>query len=486
MIIYPQALVLSEQEEGRPLTYPRIGYQTWTRESGVTVSASSEIAGGPRDAPLRPDTAEYWEPESLPATWTVDLGSARDIDYVGIAGHTLGSNGAALEVRLSEDTDFDSHVSLPGEAGDYASTPDSADISITGDLDLRVKQAATDYTPAAEEVLLGKWNTTGNQRSYRLSILTSGVLRLAWSADGAAEITKDSTAATALSDATKKWLRATLDVDNGAAGNDVKFWMSDDGVAWSQLGSTVTTGGTTSVFDGTAALELSGHSGGTALHYAGKIYYAEVRNGIGGAVAAAFDPDQGENGDTSFQAETGETWTINQDGVLHADLVVRRFAFELQPDDDAPLVFLDTMRTARHMQLTVSGPTVPQIAVVYVGELLAMPRRVAGGYQPITLSRETMLTRALSRGGQFLGQSFRRMGVVGSAAFQHLDEDWYRANFDPFVKSARRFPFFFMWNPEQFPGEVVYGWCEQDIRPAYMNVVNQIEVNFPIVGIGNE
>jgi len=231
----------------------------------------------------------------------------------------LGSNVVAI--GSFSRTNTAEYLSLPGTAGDYASTPDSVPASITGDIDIRVKVAMADWTPAATSTLLSKWLTTGNQRAYMLQVLAAGTLRLSWSANGTAVLAKDSTAAVSAADLTGKWVRATLDVDNGAAGNDVKFYVSDDGVDWTQLGTTVTTATATAIFDSTALLNISGFDAGVSELTVGKVYYAELRNGLGGTVAAKFDPREGVATAVSFTSGTGEVWTVNQSGTPPAELV---------------------------------------------------------------------------------------------------------------------------------------------------------------------
>lgn len=280
MVIFSNGFLLAEAAASRPLTHARIGYQTWLRDLAASaVTASSEDDEGPKDAPLRPDTAEFWEPTELPATWQVDLAAGRDIDYVGIAAHTLGSSGCAVKVETSDR---------------------------------------------------------------------------------------------------------------------------------SQVGS---------------PLE--------------------------------------------------QAWTT--------------FGAEISPGDDAPLMFLDDSIAGRDVRLTITGgSTMPRIGVVYVGEVLAMQRAIYGGHSPITLSRDTVLNRNLSRGGQFLGQSFRRHGVSGSAGWRNLTADWYRANFDPFVKAARQYPFFFAWRPADFPLEVAYCWAPDDIRPSNSGPRDFMSVSVSMHGIGHE
>lgn len=281
MIIFSRAFLLAEAAASRPLTHARIGYQTWTRDlEPSATTASSEASDGPKDAPLRPDTAEYWEPTALPATWMVDFGTSRDVDYVGVAGHTLGSAGCAVLVETS--------------TNDFAGSP-------------------------------------------------------------LAEV-------------------------------------------WTPLGS------------------------------------------------------------------------------------------EIAPGDDSPLLFLDSSRVARKVRLTITGGAImPRVAVVYAGEILAMEREVYGGQSPMNLSRDTELDRNLSRGGQFLGQGFRRHGQAGSGGpWRYLTPDWYRANFDPFVRAARQYPFFYAWRPEDYPLEVAYAWVGEDIRPSNMGVREFMQVGFQMHGVGYE
>lgn len=220
------------------------------------------------------------------AEWLPDVISRR----LGGLGNTLNIADlkAAAGIPLHQ-LDVFQGVRLPGTAGNYISTPDSPANSVTGDIDIRVKLAMDDWTPASFGHVLAKWNLTASQASWRLRIETSGLLGLSWTADGSTNILKNSTVATGFTDGSVKWIRATLDVDNGAAQNEVKFYTSDDGASWTQLGATVTTAGVTSIFDSTASVSVGARSdGGEAI--TGNVFYAEVRNGIDGPVVASFDP----------------------------------------------------------------------------------------------------------------------------------------------------------------------------------------------------
>lgn len=205
---------------------------------------------------------------------------------------------------------------FPGANGDYISTPDSAGLSFTGDGDFRACVALDDWTPAAIQSVASK-RTGAGTRTWWFMVNTDGTLTLTTSADGTANIAHTSTAATGATDGKVRWLRATIDVDNGAAGHDVIFYTSSESettppasVTWTKLGNTVTTAGTTSLFDSTAPVEL-GSVGGGVNPMAGRFFYAEIRNGIAGTIVA--DPNlftDPLNGQAATFSDGTNTWTL--------------------------------------------------------------------------------------------------------------------------------------------------------------------------------
>lgn len=209
------------------------------------------------------------------------------------------------------------YLYLPGVASNYASTPDAAALDITGDIDLRVKVAMDDWTPAAIQYLLAKYGAAG-QRSYGLSLGTNGRLTIVWSAGGTTVLAAESTVAPTIADGATLWVRATLDVDNGASGNTATFFTSDDGSTWTQLGTAVTTAGTTSIFNSTSVLEVGSVVGGTSNAARGKFFRAQVRNGIDGTIAfdANFETSITSLLQTSFTESSANaaTVTINRSG----------------------------------------------------------------------------------------------------------------------------------------------------------------------------
>lgn len=204
-----------------------------------------------------------------------------------------------------------------------ASLPDSASNSITGDIEVWVDFNAGDYGPStpATQLLLGKVVTATSQRSYKLDLLDGGTLRWATSVAGTAYDTITSATVTlgsvGLNAKTRALVKVTHQMNDGAGNNVVKFWYSTNGGAtWTQLGATVTNAGTTSIFDGTAPVTLSDQSSGAPTHGGMLIYRAKLFNGIGGVLAADFNPGSGVDGAATLADGVTGTWSIGSDSFL--------------------------------------------------------------------------------------------------------------------------------------------------------------------------
>lgn len=203
-------------------------------------------------------------------------------------------------------------LDLPGTSGNYVSTPDSAAVSITSDIDVRIKVAMADWTPAALVGLVAKYGSSGT-RSYRLYVNADGTVQFDISSGGASAISAISTAATGFTDGTTHWVRATWNNTTDTC----KFYTSSDGNSWSQLGADVAQAAS-AIFDGNAPLVLGALNSGAANWLDGSIYYFELRSGIDGTVVAKFDATDvtrtAVRTPTTWVAPTTETWTVNGTG----------------------------------------------------------------------------------------------------------------------------------------------------------------------------
>lgn len=226
-------------------------------------------------------------------------------------GPYYGRIGRNTPVRVSAKVGA---ARLVQTSGSSMSCPDSAGLSITGDLDVRVDMRLADWTVAGR--FLSKSGGAG-ARSYILDSTTDGNLVLFWSVDGTATLSATSTVPLPQSTG-RQTVRATLDVDNGAGGRTVTFYTgtSVDG-PWAQLGDPVVQAGVTSIFDGTAVLRT-----GDNLP-ACEVYALKVLQGIGGTERANPNFAAQADGATSFADAAGNTWTMTGT----ASLTNRRYRF---------------------------------------------------------------------------------------------------------------------------------------------------------------
>lgn len=260
------------------------------------------------------------------ARYSLD-GAPGDASYI-----VDGSNLVQLIADRSGNSAFNGLV-MNGTSGNYASSPDSVPLSIVGDIDIRAWVVPDDWTPAAVNVVVSKRLSTGNQISYVLRINTDGVLQLLWSPDGTAgnAVLTASTVAPSVSNFSPLWIRATLDVDNGASGYTVVFYTSPDGVLWSQLGSAVVGGAPTSIFDGTATLNIGGMQNGTLFPFFGVVHRAQVLAGINGTLVFDADFTRVSKLAASFTESSANaaTVTINSSGDLGARICGARDLVQL-------------------------------------------------------------------------------------------------------------------------------------------------------------
>lgn len=185
-----------------------------------------------------------------------------------------------------EDT---SYILLPGTAGNYLETPDTADLSFLTDVTLIV---AVELTSFGDQMFISKSNVNP-QLGYQFWI-SGGRLTFTWSSNGTSANTLQSsvlissvTELSTISTIAPKfaWFAVGFDADNGAAGRTARFWYSLtdttdlNAVTWTQLGANVTTATASSIFDSTAPFRIGADNVGNNP-VTGKLYSVWASNGF--------------------------------------------------------------------------------------------------------------------------------------------------------------------------------------------------------------
>lgn len=273
----------------RPTTELSLG-GVWTDISKyVRTSSGIEISRGRAN--------EQSAPEPAACTFTVNNQDGR-FSPRNPSGAYYGLIGRNTPVRVSVRA---GGVRLWNPTGSSASAtaPDTAGLSITGDIDiqvdLRLQTWLATATPADKR-------TDPTQRSWVLQVTAAGLLQFFWTADGASYLSALSTAAVPLL-AGRQAVRVTLDVDNGASGRTVTFYTAPTIAGpWTQLGAPVVQAGVTSIFDSTAPVGVYAGPGG-------EVYALKILQGIAGTERANPDFTAQAEGATSFADAAGNTWT---------------------------------------------------------------------------------------------------------------------------------------------------------------------------------
>ncbi|MBZ3918205.1 hypothetical protein [Streptomyces acidiscabies] len=202
------------------------------------------------------------------------------------------------------------HLALDGDPAGYMSTPHSAALNITSDIDVRVEWDADTTDTARNQQLIGKWSSTATERAWVLRYWL-GSIEFGWRDSGGATLGAVMPAGLYGGGA----LRATLDVDDGAGGLAVRFYQADALAGpWTQI--SVTTAAVTTSIQSTSSSDLRiGPSDPTVtpprVPVIGTVTRAQVRAGIDGTLVADLDVRALADGASGVTDSVGRVWTVN-------------------------------------------------------------------------------------------------------------------------------------------------------------------------------
>lgn len=154
------------------------------------------------------------------------------------------------------------------------------------------------------------------------------------------------------------------------------------------------------------------------------------------------------------------------------------------PEDDGTLIFRFAPGARSGLRVRLQpGTDVPSAAVLFVGTLLILERRLYVGHAPLGLSSEVTSSIGMAEGGAFLGKVLIGEKFSTSVSLQNLTPAWVRASLKPFLAAAKTLPFFFAWRPDQYPGETGFCWLTSAPRPTNQSPNGLMSVSFDMDGI---
>lgn len=154
-------------------------------------------------------------------------------------------------------------------------------------LDIRVKVTLTDWTPAVAQSIAARSGGAGFH-SWWFNVRADAGLSFVHSSDGTALFTDNSNALLPVVDGDTKWIRVVFNPNNGV-NRVIKFYYSDDGVTWTQLGTDIT-----AAVSALFKPSLTGGSVGGRIEFggrgtiglSGKLWEVQIRDGDNGPTFA--------------------------------------------------------------------------------------------------------------------------------------------------------------------------------------------------------
>lgn len=154
--------------------------------------------------------------------------------------------------------------------------------------------------------------------------------------------------------------------------------------------------------------------------------------------------------------------------------------------DDSPAVFRFEPQNLTDLRITLglqNSLEAPELAVMYVGKLLIVQRRLYVNHVPINLGRSENIISQKNENGDFLGRVILAQQRSTEANFQNLTPSWYRSKMDPFIEASKDTPFFFAWRPFAYPNEVGFAWMTNDPQPRNQRPNGMMEIQLQMTGI---
>lgn len=209
--------------------------------------------------------AVYKDDANLQGLWLMEEVSGTRLDYTAnnndlTDNNTVASSADAQEGSLSADFERDNSESL--SITDAAQTG----LDITGNISICL-WVKPESTPAQDRSFIGKWNASGNQRSYVFQVTTAGVIDGILSSNGTA--TTRATGASSLG--TGAWRHLAM-VYNGT---DIRLYLDGNLDSNGASNPAAYTGG---IFNGNADFRIGAHGTTVTQFFDGLIDEVAVFN----------------------------------------------------------------------------------------------------------------------------------------------------------------------------------------------------------------
>jgi hypothetical protein len=138
--------------------------------------------------------------------------------------------------------------------------------------------------------------------------------------------------------------------------------------------------------------------------------------------------------------------------------------------------------TALYWRAVFDAPT--SVGVVKIGKALHMDQRNYADVSPPPFNQtDSRRPASLSR-GQWLGRHTHGRRSSASYRSTHIGMQWVKENaLDLFEALRDGDGVFYLWRPEKYPGDVIYGFLASDINPTNAGTLDFMDFTIELTGI---
>lgn len=153
--------------------------------------------------------------------------------------------------------------------------------------------------------------------------------------------------------------------------------------------------------------------------------------------------------------------------------------------DNGPLLFrFDTAAAYLAVRLRIGPSDVdPFAAVMYVGKLLILPRRIYVGHSPMKLNQKSEMLNGMGETGEFLGRITLRESSESNISMKNVSPTFYRSDIKLWIDASKTIPFFFVWRPYTYSSEVSFCWGTANGTVSNEKSNGTMQFNIPLQGI---
>lgn len=397
-----------------------IAYENLMEHADSVVSAVQQADGYPVENIYDWLMHDYWQ-GTLPGnrTVTVDLGSAKSVDYWAVFGHDMADRAGWVRMQYTSDPTWATDINTYG--ANYLSNSESFDAAAWTKLQIDVEANST-YAPDGL-LTADKLVTTAS---------TPGVYQVMSSSDD------DETRSFAV------WLKGAV------GGENVFLAIQQDGSPEAYYGSaTVTLSKEWKRYGLTADCASDGHNVRALM------------------LISEGDSIYAWGAQMETQSEIGTQLQSSIPGVSFTS-TVPMMRFYAGPEV-----------SARYWRFQFFDEAVAsKIGIASFGKRVDLPVGMRVGFTPPHQGQRFSHLPQISESGLFIGRTLRRRQYETDINLQHVAGDWVRQHLQGLLSHAEEKPFFFSWDKDQ-PWETAYCWLRDNPSISY-STTTRMDVRLPV------